>query len=304
MTKTTTRIKFRTLLSNPGLILPIGIWDPFTARVAEWVGLKCTYMGGFHLGKHLVVTEPLLTLTEVANACRYITAVIDIPLVVDVGAGFGEPLHVVRTVREMERAGAAAIHIEDQAYPKRAHYHKGVERIISRQEMLSKIKAALGARTDPDFVIIGRTDAFRTHGFKEGVERANLLFEAGAEMVLIYPNSVEEARQAPREIKGPLSYTVSEGNTFGRPVFSVHELEDMGYKMATYPTTLLCPVMQELKRVMTNLMTTGESGLPSDKMTVWRKELEDLVRLPELYKLESETIEDLEGKTKGETKRR
>lgn len=271
MRSTTTRMKFRALLSGPRFILTAGVWDPFTARVAESLGIKCAYMGGYHLGAHLATSEPLLTLPEVANSCRYITGAIEIPLVVDVGAGFGEPLHVMRTVKEMERAGAAAIHIEDQAYPKRAHYHKGVEHIIPRQEMVSKIKAAVAARTDPDFVIIGRTDAFRTHGFNEAVERANLLLQAGAEIVLIYPNTVEEARQAAREIKGPLSYTVSEGNTFGRPVFSVQELEDMGYKMATYPTTLLCPVMQELKRVITNLVSRGESGLPAEKMTLWRK---------------------------------
>ena len=157
--------------------------------------------------------------------------------------------------------------------------------------MIDKIKVAVAARTDPNFVIMGRTDAMATDGFAEGVERANLYLEAGADMVMIFPNTLEEARRAPREIKGPISYVQSEGNRFKRPLFSVQEFEDMGYKMATYPTTLLCPVTQEMKRVITNLKTTGVSGLPQDKMIVWRKECEDLIGLEEYYKIERETVE-------------
>lgn len=176
--------------------------------------------------------------------CHYITAAVRIPVFVDAGAGFGEPLHVMRTVRELERTGIAGLHIEDQIYPKRVHYHKGVEHIVSRDEM-----------------------------------------------VMIFPNSLEEARRAPREIKGPVTYVNSEGNRLNRPLFSVKEFEDMGYKMATYPTALLCPVTQELKRVITNLKTHGASGLPQDKMIVWRKEVEDLIGLDEYYRIESETVE-------------
>src|SRR5512136_1936926 len=114
-----------------------------------------------------------MTLTKLTTSSRYITSAVRIPLVVDAGAGFGEPLHVMRAIKELERAGVAALHIEDQIYPKRAHYHKGIEHIIPRQEMVAKIRAAVAARTDPDTVIIGRTDAMSTDGFAEGVERAN-----------------------------------------------------------------------------------------------------------------------------------
>jgi methylisocitrate lyase len=197
----------------------------------------------------------------------------------------------MRTVRELERAGASAIHIEDQIYPKRVHYHKGVEHVISRQEMLTKIKAALAARTDPDMVIIGRTDAMRTDDFAEGVARANLFLEAGVDMVMIFPNSVEEARRAPREIHGPICYVNSEGNRLDRPVFSVKELEDIGYKLVAYSATLICAVTQELKRVLTSLKSRGISGLPADEMIRWRKEVEDLIGLEEYYKIESKTVE-------------
>ncbi len=291
MATTPARLKFRELMRGPRFILALGVWDPYTARVAEALGIQCVHIGGYQLGAHYVTSEPLLTLTELATTTRYVTSAVRIPVVVDAGAGFGEPLHVMRTVKELERAGAVCIHIEDQIYPKRVHYHKGIEHVVSRADMVAKIKAAVAARTDPNFVIMGRTDAMKTSGFAEGVERANLYLEAGAEMVMIFPNTVEEARQAPREIKGLLAYTNSEGNRFGRPLFSAQEFEDMGYKLSTYPTALLCPVTQELKRVITNLTTQGESGLPQDKMIVWRKEVEDLIGLEEYYRIESDTVE-------------
>ena len=291
MGTTPARIRFRELMSGPRFILALGVWDPYTARVAEALGIQCVHIGGYQLGAHYVTSEPLLTLTELATTTRYVTSAVRIPVVVDAGAGFGEPLHVMRTVKELERAGAVCIHIEDQIYPKRVHYHRGIEHVVPREDMVAKIKAAVAARTDPNFVIMGRTDAMKTNGFAEGVERANLYLEAGAEMVMIFPNTAEEARQAPREIKGLLAYTNSEGNRFGRPLFSAQEFEDMGYKLSTYPTALLCSVTQELKRVITNLTTTGETGLPQDKMIVWRKEVEDLIGLEEYYKIESDTVE-------------
>lgn len=283
--------QFRALLSDPQVIVAPGVWDPFTSRIVERIGFKCVHVGGYQLGIHYVLSEPLLTLTEIATTTRYITSAIQIPTIVDLGAGFGEPLHVMRTVKEMERAGASGIHIEDQVYPKRVHYLKGVEHIISAEEMVLKIKAAVAARTDRDFVIIGRTDAMRTDGFMEGVKRANLFLEAGADMVMVFPNSVEEARRAPREINGPVCYVNIEGNKFERPVFSVKEFEEMGYKMITYPTALICPIAQEMKRILTNIKEKGSSGLPAVEMIKWKKEVEDLIGVEEYYKIEAETVE-------------
>jgi len=291
MEKSSALTKFRELLSSPRFILALGVWDPLTARVGESLGIECVHLGGYQLGVGSAISEPLISLTELASFTRYITAAVRIPLVVDAGAGYGEPLHVMRTVKEIERAGAAGLHIEDQIYPKRAHYHKGIEHVVSREEMVAKIRAAVAARTDPNFMIMGRTDAMATDGFTEGVERANLFLEAGADMVMIFPNSLEEARRAPREIKGPIAFVNSEGNRLKRPVFSVKEFEDMGYKMATYPTQLLCPVVQEMKRVVTNLKTKGVSGFTQEQMIPWRKECEDLIGLDEYYRIERETVE-------------
>jgi 2-methylisocitrate lyase-like PEP mutase family enzyme len=284
-------VRFRELMASPKFIPALGIWDAYTARVSEALGMECVHIGGYQLGTHYVTSEPLLTLTELATMTRYVTSAVKIPVVVDAGAGFGEPLHVMRCVRELEKAGAAAIHIEDQIYPKRVHYHKGVEHVIPRDEMVAKIKAAVAARSDPNFLIMGRTDAMRTDGFEEGIARANLYLEAGAEMVMIFPNTREEALQAPKEVKGPLAYTNSEGNKLRRPLFSVQEFQEIGYKLSTYPTALLCPVTQTLKRVINNMLTTGESGNDPEEMIVWRKEVEDLIGLEEYYKIEANTVE-------------
>lgn len=291
MAKYSPLVRFRELMARPRFIPALGIWDPYTARVAEALGIECVHIGGYQLGAHYVTSEPLVTLTELANTTRYVTAAVKIPVVVDAGAGYGEPLHVMRTVREIERAGAAALHIEDQIYPKRVHYHKGVEHVVSREEIVAKIKAAVDARNDPNFVIMGRTDAMRTDGYEEGVIRANLMFEAGADMVMIFPNTLDEAKRAPKDIKGPLAYTNSEGNRLRRPLFSVQEFEEIGYKLSTYPTALLCPVTQAIKQVVTNLVKTGSTGHDPEQMIVWRKEVEDLIGLEELYKIESDTVE-------------
>jgi methylisocitrate lyase len=284
-------LRLREIIARPQFTPALGIWDPFTARLAQSMGMECLHLGGYQLGAHYVTPEPLLTLTEVATSTRYITSAISVPLIVDVGAGFGEPLHVMRCVREIEKAGGAAIQIEDQIYPKRAHYHKGVEHVIPRDEMVAKIKAACAARRDPNFVIVGRTDAMRTDGYAEGLARANLYFAAGADVVMIFPNTLEEARAAPREINGPLAYTNSEGNRLPRPTFTVKEYDEMGYRLASYPTALLCPAMQEMKRIIANIKFHGESGMPRDKMVVWRKEVEDLIGLEEAYRIEEETVE-------------
>ncbi len=191
MPSTPARMKFQELMSGSKFIPALGVWDPFTAKIAESLGIECVHLGGYQMGATLVTSEPLMTQTEVANITRYVTAAVKIPVVVDVGAGFGEPLHVMRMTREMEGTGAACLQIEDQIFPKRVHYHKGIEHIVSREEFISKIKAMVSARSDPNMAILARTDAMRTDGYKEGVERAILCLQAGSDMIMCAPNTME-----------------------------------------------------------------------------------------------------------------
>ncbi len=281
---------FRELMRNPGIMHAPIAYDPLTARIAEQAGFQCLDIGGYALGASACVPEPLLSLEEVAMSTRRIAAAVNIPLMIDAGAGYGDATHVIRTVQELQRAGAAAIHIEDQVYPKRIHYHKGVEHVISAEEMCEKIRYAVRARRDPDFVIAARTDAMRTDGFAEGVRRSNLYAEAGADMVMIFPNTVEEARQAPREIRSPLIYVNSEGNRLGRPILSIQELEDAGYKMANDAISAIAVTYRSVKELFVKLKQTGSTGLDPQLARTIRKDIEDTMGLDEYYRIEQETV--------------
>jgi methylisocitrate lyase len=279
------------MLTKPGFFPSIGIWDPYSARVCEALGAPCVHLGGYQLGAALVISEPLISLTELATTSRYISSAVDIPLYVDAGAGYGEPLHCMHTVHEIEKAGAAGLHIEDQIYPKRVHYHLGIEHVVPREEFLGRIKAAVDARKDPNFMIMARTDAMHVVSYQEGVDRANMCLEAGADAIMIAPDKRDEAERAPKDINGPVAMINSEGNKLRRPLFTMKEYNDLGYKTATYPTALLCPVTQTIKKVMKNLMETGVSGNDPEEMIPWRKEVETLIGLDEKYAIESATVE-------------
>lgn len=285
---------FREMLSSPGIIHAPIAYDPLTARIAERVGFQCLDLGGYALGASLCVPEPLLSLEEVAAATRRITAAINIPVMVDGGAGYGDAAHVIRTVQELERAGAAAVHIEDQVFPKRIHYHKGLEHVISAAEMCEKIRYAARARRDPDLVIAARTDAMRTHDFAEGVRRGNLYAQAGADMVMIFPNTTEEAFAAPAQIHAPLIYVNSEGNRLGRPILYIQELEHAGYKMVNDAISAISVMFEGVKDLLVHLKDTGRSGLQHDVAIRIRKDVEDTIGLEEFYKVEEETVEKTE----------
>ena len=178
----------RELIKSPGVVDSPSIYDPLTAKIAEMVGFRCVTMPGSARGVVTCRIESTLTLDEMAAATQSITAVIGIPLLVDVGGGFGEPAHVFHTVRALEHAGAAGVYIEDQIFPKRFHYYMdGKVDVISAQAMVEKIRYAVQARRDRDFVIGARTEAISTQGFAEGVRRANLYLAAGADKLLASP---------------------------------------------------------------------------------------------------------------------
>ncbi|PON19048.1 carboxyvinyl-carboxyphosphonate phosphorylmutase [Candidatus Entotheonella serta] len=287
--KMTTRL--RQLMAAPGLIRAVNVYDPLTARIAESSGFQAIALGGFQLGAHLCTTEPLLTMTEVMNCSRYITASVNIPLKVDCGTGFGDPTHVTRTVREAEAAGIACIHIEDQVFPKRAHYHKGIEHIVTVEEMVDKIKAAVNARTDPDFVIVGRTDAMKTDDVHEGIRRGNLYAEAGCDMVEVFPNTLEAARLVAKEVQAPTLYVNSPGNRLSRPLIPWTELEEMGYKMALDSTTVAIAAAHAVQETLQQYLSQQGPPLSQDMAIEAREWIETIIGLPEYYRIEEETTE-------------
>lgn len=281
------RKRFRKMLGEPGLELQPAVFDPLGARIAEDVGFNLIGLGGYAMGAHLAITEPLVSLDEAARITRQITHVCKLPMMVDAGAGWGEPLHVMHTVRVLEQAGAASLHLEDQHYPKRVSYHRGVEEIIPAEEMVQKIRAAIQARRDPDFVIVARTDAMRTDGYEEGIRRARLYLEAGADAILCFPNDEAETIAAPKDLPGvPLVYVNSTGNRFGRGVFPAEQLDKWGWKIVFDAISAINVTAAAMRDYLSTLKRTGSSGLDHDKVVEVRKEVERCIGLNELYEIE------------------
>lgn len=188
---------------GPALLVPLAL-DALAARQAEAIGFEATYLSGGALGYQYAVSEALLTLTEVADVTRRITARSGLPLIVDAGVGFGDPVHVTRAVWELEAAGAGAIELEDQVAPKRVSHHRGVEHLVPVEEMVAKVEHAVAARTDPDLLIIARTGAVANESFEAAVDRASAYRAAGADAILVVPGASEHWERAPAEIDAPL----------------------------------------------------------------------------------------------------
>jgi methylisocitrate lyase len=221
--------RFREFLTRDTPVLGPLVLDPLSAVMAQSMGFEYGYLGGGSLGYVKAASEANLSLTEMAQAGLEIAAATDLPLVMDGTCGWGDPMHVHHTTAMAEAAGFAAIEIEDQLLPKRAHHHIDVEHLIPAELMAQKIEAAVEARRDPDFVIIGRTNACRTDGIDEAVRRAELYREAGADMLLILPKTPEQARTIGEQIEGPLFYMMLAGPTsIG---MSLEELAELGYRV-------------------------------------------------------------------------
>jgi len=281
--------QLRELLKQPGLVRGINVYDPLTARLAQQAGFQMVALGGYQQGAALCVPEPTLTMTEVIEGARLITKAIAIPLKVDCGAGFGEAVHTTRTIREAEAANIACLHIEDQHYPKRAHYHRFDEQVIDLEEMLDKLRAAIAARTG-DLVIVGRTDSIHTHGVKEAINRGIKFAEAGCDMVEVFPNTAEEARIIAREVMAPLIYVNSSGNRKGRPVFAWQELEDMGYRLAIDSAAVILTVVEAVRNTMNTYIRTGKPPEHIASSVDLRRDIETIIGLNEYYEIEEKTL--------------
>jgi methylisocitrate lyase len=270
------------------------VYDPITARIAEKAGFKTIYNGGFVTGGKSCISEPLLTMSDQIGVGSEIAKSVDVPLMMDGGAGWGEPLHTMRTVRECIWAGIAGIHIEDQLFPKRAHYHTYVVHNIPRDEFVDKIKLACRQRDelDRDFVIIARSDAARVQGMKEAIDRVNAAADVGADMGLVFPRTHAEAVETPKRAKLPMVYVQSRGTRDGRPLYSFGQLKDMGYAGSIDATISICITQHFMSQAMMELKKTGDyTGLKEPQFVAARKGVEDIIGLEEYYRVEQETVE-------------
>jgi 2-methylisocitrate lyase-like PEP mutase family enzyme len=288
----TTRL--RELLRSKTFLHMPAVYDALTGRLVQSLGYEATYVGGYVTGGASTVTEPQLTMTEQVRLAEDVASKINIPLIVDAGAGFGEPLHTMRTVREFIRAGVAGVHIEDALFPKRAHYHTYVVHGIPTEEFVEKIQYAVKQRdeSDPDFVIIARSDTCRAMGLDEALDRVNRAADVGADLGLLFPRHQKDAEEAPRRSKLPLVYVQSRGNRDGRPIYSRKDLQEMGYVACIEAQVVICSNFHYQKNLLTELRETGEfKGISQADWVASRQEIEDLIDLNDHYAIEQATVE-------------
>ncbi|WP_291767652.1 methylisocitrate lyase [Caldivirga sp. UBA161] len=250
------RSRFRERLGKDGIIVAPGVFIPAAAMLAEELGFEAVYFSGAAYSNMLGLPDlGVFTLSELSYYLRFFTNAINIPLIVDVDTGFGEALNVARTVRELEDTGVSAIHIEDQEMPKKCGHLAG-KRVIPIDEMVKKIKAAVEARRDDNFIIIARTDARDVEGFDSAVERARAYLEAGADV--IFPealHSKEEFMEFARMVKAPLLANMTE---FGKtPYITAKEFEEMGYRIVIFPVTTFRYAMGAIKNALITLKNEG-----------------------------------------------
>jgi 2-methylisocitrate lyase-like PEP mutase family enzyme len=259
--------RLRELLARDGMRVAPGVYDGITARAVERAGFDAAYMTGAGTAAALGYPDyGLATLTEMAENAGRIAAVVSIPLIADADTGYGNELNVVRTVREHERRGVAGIHLEDQVFPKRCG-HLDEKQVIGADEFFSKIRAAAAARSDPDFVIIARTDARAVAGLDEAILRANGALEAGADVAFVEaPETVDEVREVPRQVRGPclLNYVLG-GKT---PALDLDEAETMGYRVAIVPGLLLVTSLIACEDALADLRATRRHPRPARAMSL------------------------------------
>jgi 2-methylisocitrate lyase-like PEP mutase family enzyme len=257
--------------------------DPLSARIAEKLGYHAGYVSGGALGFSLAVSEALLTIDELSAATRAIVRRSDVPIIVDGGVCFGDPVHATRMVWEFEAAGAAAVEIEDQVAPKRVSHHRGIEHLIGADEMCSKVAAAAAARMDPDFLIIARTGAVRHEGIDAACNRAAAYSAAGADVILVpIPVTAEDITQ----IAGVVDVPIATFGFLGRPASEV--LPGVGlYLDAMTPHVT---VYEATKRLLQGHLEGATTFDFADLMAGYR-ELGEAAGFEGLYAIEDATTE-------------
>jgi 2-methylisocitrate lyase-like PEP mutase family enzyme len=277
--------RLRRLLERPEpLILP-GVADALTARLAAGAGFEAVYATGAGIANTLLGLPDLglTTMTDVLGQVERICDAVDLPVVADIDTGFGNAIHARRAIRAFERAGVAAVQIEDQVFPKRCGHFEGTE-VIGRDEMLGKLQAVLDARLDPSVLVIARTDALASEGFDAAVERALAYADAGADAIFVEaPTDRDQLAELPRRIATPLVANVVEG---GRtPQLAAAELGALGYRIVLFANTAMRIAAAAVRDAFGELRRTGDSAALVERMLSW-DERQALVGLAEIEALE------------------
>ena len=252
--------RFRQMLQEPGIIMAPGAYDCLTAKIIQQAGFPAVYMtgAGTSVAQLGYPDLALATMTEMVSNAAMITEAVDVPVIADADTGYGGVLHVQRTVRQYQRAGVAAIHIEDQEFPKRCG-HLDDKRVIPQADMVRKIRAAVDARTTPDFTIIVRTDALAVTGWDDTMERCQAYVDAGADVLFVEAlETAEQAERVSRNFDVPMLYNFVE--TGKSPLLSAVELEKLGFKLVIFPVSALLTVCYSILRLMRELKDKGTTA--------------------------------------------
>ncbi|HXC29610.1 MAG TPA: oxaloacetate decarboxylase [Stellaceae bacterium] len=252
------RQQLRRLIARSGYTMVPGAYDTLTARLVEAAGFEAVYLTGG--GYSRASGYPDLGLLTVVENVRFIGLTVEavgVPVIADADTGYGNAINVIRTVREYEKSGVAGFHIEDQVAPKKCGHYEGKE-VISKAEMVGKIKAAADTRRDAEMVIIARSDARAVEGLNAAIDRVNAYLEAGADVGFVEaPQTVEELRIVGRSVNGPNLVNVFEGGK--TPMLAASELEEMGFRLGIYPSQTHRAAIRAAQKVLAVLKEDGHA---------------------------------------------
>lgn len=277
----------RDFLRVKGTLVMPGVYDALSAKIAARAGFEVIFITGYSLSATLI-GEPdfgLLTQTEMLSAAQRICSVVETPIIVDADTGYGNALNVIRTVKELIRAGAAGMFLEDQVWPKRCGHMKG-KQVIPLEEQLKKLQAAISARAENDLYIVARTDARQALGLKEAITRGIAFKEVGADAVFIEaPESKKEMREIARNVPGPLVANMIERGV--TPLMRPEELKEIGFELIVWPLGPLYASAQALQSVYTTLRQKGTTADMLERLISF-DDFHKIVGLEEKYKLDAQ----------------
>ena len=280
--------RLRALLDSGQTIVAPGAYDPLSARLVEAAGFPAVYMTGFGTSAGLIGRPDvcLLTMTEMTGNAGRIAACVDIPVIADADTGYGNPLNVIRTVGAYEAAGVAGIHIEDQVAPKKCGHMEG-KQVIPAEEMAQKVRAAVEARAQPEFVIIARTDARAVEGLRRALQRGRMYREAGADALFIEAVTSEaEAEEAVKAFPGvPLLFNWAEGGK--TPPISLERLKELGYRIVIFPISTLLAATGAMRRILQEIAQAGTPAAAMHESPTFA-EFVDFIGLPQVREAEQQ----------------
>ncbi|MBI2959505.1 MAG: oxaloacetate decarboxylase [Betaproteobacteria bacterium] len=285
------RQKLRALLARPGYTIAPGAYDTLTARLVQLAGFDAVYLTGGGFSRSSGYPDlGLLTMTEITQWIGRTVEAVDIPVIADMDTGYGNAINVVRSVREYEKTGVAAFHIEDQVSPKKCGHYEG-KQVVSAAEMVGKVKAAVDTRRDADMVIIARSDARAIEGLQAAIDRVNAYLEAGADVGFVEaPRSAEELAAIAKSLTKPALANIFEGGK--TPPLPARELEAMGFRIGIYPSQTQRAAIAAAKRVLAVLKRDGDTAAIERELATFN-EREEAVNAARWREIETKYLKDL-----------